>query len=439
MPAGHAIRTVVAFGALVCALPSPLHADAVTMWNANANRAANATCIGPSGNALHESRLYAMVHIAIHDAVNAIERRSHPYAYDAKTVSYASFDAAVATAAHDVLVDVIGRLPADCVGTGLATVGADYATALSAIPTGPSRAAGVTVGQEAARAVLTLRQHDGSDQPLIDPAFPQGTRPGEYRFTPELPFVFLPAWGRVTPFVLKHPAQFRPKPPYHVKDKKYAADVHEIQALGGDGTTTPSTRSADQTEIGRFWIESSPQAWNRLARTVSAGQVLEPWENARLFALLNVALADGYIGSWSTKFHYLFWRPVTAIRLAETDGNPLTIGDPTWTPLQLTYPMPDYDSAHAVEGGAGAEILKRFFGTDHMSFSACSFTLPSGSTCADPGAVFRSYSSFSEAAGENTVSRIYIGIHFRKAVEEGERHGRRIAGRAVRRFFRPVD
>lgn len=436
MPAGQAIRTVVALGAL--ALPVNAYADAITMWNINANKAANATCIGPSGNAPYESRLYAMVHIAVHDAVNAIDRRSHPYAYDARAVPFASFDAAVAAAARDVLLDVIGQLPADCMGTGVATVEADYAAAIGNIPAGPARTAGLQVGRAAARAILQLRDDDGSDQPLADPNFPQGTRPGEYQFTPDLPFAFLPGWGRVTPFVLKHSAQFRPDPPYDVRSKKYAADVAEIQLLGGDAMTTPSARSAEQTEIGRFWIESSPQSWNRLARTVSAAQVLEPWENARLFALLNVALADGYIASWDAKFHYLFWRPVTAIRLGETDGNPQTIGDPTWTPLQLTYPMPDYDSAHAVEGGVGAEVLKRFFGTDQVNFFACSFTLPTGSTCADPGAIYRAYSSFSQAAAENTVSRIYIGIHFRKAVEEGERHGRRIAGRAVRLFFRPV-
>ena len=438
MPAGHAIRTVITFSALAFALPMPVYADAVTLWNVNANKAANATCIGPSGNGLYESRLYAMVHIAIHDAVNAIERRSRPYAYDAQAVSYASFDAAVATAARNVLRNVIGELPADCIGTGLATVDADYESALSAIPPGPSRSAGVEVGRAAARAILRLRRHDGSEQPLIDPAFPQGTAPGEYRFTPDLPFVFLPGWGRVTPFVLTHAAQFRPEPPYDVRGKKYAADVAEVQTLGGDNITTPSTRSADQTEIGLFWLESSPQAWNRLARTVSAAQLLEPWENARLFALLNVAMADGYIGSWDTKYHYLFWRPVTAIRLGDTDGNPLTIGDPTWTPLQLTYPIPDYDSGHAVQGGVAAEILRRFFSTDHINFTACSFTLPLGSTCTDPGAVYRSYSSFSQAAEENSLSRIYVGIHFRKAVEEGERHGRRIAGRAVKLFFRPV-
>lgn len=438
MSVRHSLCTIIAFGALTVARPTAVAADAITLWNANANKAVNATCIGPSGNGLYESRLYAMVHIAIHDAVNAIERRSRPYAYDAQTVSHASFDAAAATAARDVLIDVIARLPADCIGSGPATVEADYAAALAAIPPSPSRVAGIQVGRAAADAILRLRQDDGSDQPLVDPDFPQGAKPGEYRFTPGVPFVFLPKWGRVTPFVLTHSAQFRPGPPYDVRSKRYAADVHEVQSLGGDGVTTPSTRSGDQTEIGRFWLESSPQAWNRLARTVSVAQALAPWENARLFALLNVAMADGYIGSWDTKYYYLFWRPVTAIHLGDSDGNPLTIGDPTWTPLQLTYPIPDYDSGHAVQGGVASEVLKRFFGTDHVSFTACSFTLLAGSTCADPGAIYRSYQSFSQAAEENSLSRIYVGIHFRNAVEVGERHGRRIAGRAMQRFFKVV-
>ncbi len=178
MATAQSSRTVIALAALAFALPAHASADAVTMWSINANRAANATCIGPSGNGLYEVRLYAMVHIAIHDAVNAIERRSRPYAYDAQTVSHASFDAAVARAARDVLLDVIGRLPADCMGTGQATVEADYTAALAAIPPGPSRTAGLQVGRAAAHAVLRLRQNDGADQPLVDPDFPQGTRPG---------------------------------------------------------------------------------------------------------------------------------------------------------------------------------------------------------------------------------------------------------------------
>jgi hypothetical protein len=190
-------------------------------------------------------------------------------------------------------------------------------------------------------------------------------------------------------------------------------------------------RAPEQTQIGLFWIESSPLAWNRLARAVSASRGVGLWENARLFGLLNMSLADGYIASWDSKYHYNFWRPVTAIHTAATDGNPDTLEDRTWTPLQFTYPMPDHDSAHSVEGGAAAETLKQFFGTDDIPFSACSLTLPAGPRCTDPSPVFRSYTSFSQAADENGVSRILIGIHFRRAVEEGIQHGRQIAKRAA--------
>jgi PAP2 superfamily len=281
-----------------------------------------------------------------------------------------------------------------------------------------------------------LRASDGSDAPFQDFAYPQGTNPGEYRYTPGFDFVFGREWANVTPFVLEHSAQFRPRPPYNVTSHKYTADFNEIKALGGDDMTTPSARTAGQTEIGLFWIESSPLAWNRIARSVSARRGLDPWENARLFGLLNLAMADGYIGSWETKYHYSYWRPVTAIQTADTDGNPDTVADPTWTPLQLTYPMPDYDSGHAVQGGTAAEVLKRFFRTDRVRFKACSFTLPAGSRCTDASPVLRSYASFSQAADENALSRILIGIHFRLAVEEGVRHGRKIGRRAVKQFLR---
>jgi len=188
-----------------------------------------------------------------------------------------------------------------------------------------------------------------------------------------------------------------------------------------------------------FWIESSPLAWNRLARAVSVQRGFDLWENARLFGLLNMALADGYIASWEVKYHYSFWRPITAIREGDNDGNPATLSDSTWTPLQPTYPMPDHDSGHAVQGGVAAEILKQVFGTDDVSFTACSTTVPAGGTCTDATPVIRSYSSFSQAADENAVSRIYIGIHFRNAVERGVHHGRRIAAYAVHQFMKPVQ
>jgi hypothetical protein len=416
--------------------------DAVLDWNANAGKAAIAACIAPTDNPLHESRMYAMMHVAIHDALNAIDRRSDPYVFHGRTRRPASPDAAVATAARDVLVPLLSELPApfpqECIDAGVTSVEADYAAALGAIPDNAAKTRGMRKGAMAAAAILALRASDGSDTPLVDSAYPQGTDPGEYRFTPGTPFAFAPGWADVTPFVLRDASQFRAPPPYDVTSRRYTRDFRQVKRLGGDGTSTPSDRTNNQTEMALFWVESSPLQWNRIARTVSAGRGLDMWENARLFGLVNLAMADGYIGSFETKYLYNFWRPVTAIQNAGTDGNPNTSADPTWTPLVTTPPIPDYDSAHAVEGGAAAQVLRRFFGTDDISFKTCSLTLPAGSTCDDPSPVTRSFSSFSEAAEENAFSRVLVGFHFRKACEVGVQHGRTIGNRAVNRFLLPV-
>jgi hypothetical protein len=386
--------------------------------------------------------MYAMMHVAIHDALNAIDRRSQPYAFRGGTNRPVSPNAAVATAARDVLVPLLSELPdpfpQECIDAGVASVEADYAAALDAIPDGGAKSRGMRKGAKAAAAILALRASDGSDTPLLDPAYPQGTDPGEYRFTPGTPFAFAPGWADVTPFVLRDSSQFRPSAPYRVTSEGYTRDFRQVKRLGGDDTSTPSDRTAAQTEIALFWVESSPLQWNRIARTVSADRDLDMWENARLFGLLNLAMADGYIGSFETKYLYNFWRPVTAIRNADTDGNPNTNVDADWTPLVQTPPIPDYDSAHSVEGGAAAQVLRRFFGTDEIDFETCSLTLPAGSTCDDVPSVTRSYSSFSEAADENAFSRVLVGFHFRKACAVGVQHGREIGDRAFRLFLRPV-
>jgi PAP2 superfamily len=419
-----------------------VRSDAVSVWNANAGDAAVAACLAPSNNPLHESRLYAAMHLAVHDALNAIDRRSRPYAFATRhRLPRASVDAAVATAARGVLVPLLQQLPApfsDCAAAGVASVETDYAAALATITDGPAKDEGVQLGQAAAATILAMRTGDGADTPLFDTAYQQGTAPGEYRFTPGFSFAFAPGWADVTPFALKDSAQFRAPPPYAVTARRYTADFDEVKRLGGDGVTTPSDRSAEQTEIARFWLESPPLQWNRIARTVSAERDLDPWEQAQLFGLLNMALADGYIGSFETKYHYNYWRPVTAIRTADTDGNPNTSADPTWTPLAPTPPIPDHDSAHSVEGGAAAAVLARFFGTDHVGFATCSWTLPSGSTCTDAVPTLRRYRSFSQAAEENALSRILVGFHFRNAVEKGIKHGRKIGSYAVSRYLRPV-
>jgi hypothetical protein len=418
--------------------------DAVTVWNANAGVAATAACLAPINNPVHESRLYAMMHVAIHDALNAIDRRSHPYAFHAQADAGASPEAAVAAAARYVLVPLIAQLPLElhtqaCIDTGVASVEAAYRAALAVDPhSGHAKAQGIVVGKAAAAAILALRADDRAVGPFLHHACAQDTNPGEYQCTPGTPFIAFEVWGNVTPFVLKDSSQFRPGPPYVVNRKKYTADFNEVKWLGGDDVTTPSARTADQTEIALFWSESSPLKWNRIARTVSADRGLSLWENARLFGLLNLALADGYIAMAATKNHYNYWRPVTAIQTGDTDGNPDTMGDPTWTPLRPTPPNQDYASGHAIEGGAGAEVLTQFFGTDEVSFQDCGAALPDGSTCSDATPVFRSFTSFSQAAAENAYSRILIGFHFRKSIEEGTRYGQRIGRRAANLYLRPV-
>jgi hypothetical protein len=400
-------RTLLAIAAgtsVLAAVAAPagahpaVRSDAVSAWNANAGDAAIAACLAPANNPLHEARMYAAMHVAIHDALNAIQRRSRPYAFVAQhPLPDASPDAAIAAAARDVLVPLLEQLPApfsDCAPAGVSGVEDDYAAALSAIADGRAKEQGVQIGRAAAAVILAVRTDDGANTPLFDTAYPQGTAPGTYRFTPGFSFAFAPGWADVTPFVLRNSSQFRPSPPYKVTSRRYTADFAEVKRLGGDGITTPSERTAEQTEIARFWVESAPLQYN-------------------------------------------FWRPVTAIQEADTDGNPNTSADPTWTPLVPTPPIPDYDSAHSVEGGAAAQVLRQFFGTDRIAFSTCSLTLPSGSTCDNASPVTRRYRSFSQAADENGLSRILVGFHFRKAVEEGIEHGTRIGGRAVDRFMLP--
>jgi hypothetical protein len=429
------------------AAPGLASADAVTDWNANAGAAALAACIAPSDDPLHESRLYAMLHLAVHDALNAIKRRSRPYAYDASAAPATSADAAVAAAARDVLVSQLARIgapfPPQCSSAGMARVETDYVAALAAIADGPAKTRGIALGQAAAAAVIAKRAGDGSDTPLVDPNFAQGTAPGQWRFTAgSPPIAFAAGWAQVAPFVLRSAAQFRPGPPLAVACegtapnnangcRKYAADLEEVRRLGSDAVSAPSARSAEQTEIALFWVESSPLAWNRIARSVSAARRLDPWQNARLFGLLNMALADGYVASFATKYHYRFWRPVTAIREAADDGNPGTQADPAWMSLRPTPPIPDYESAHSVEGAAAARVMARVFGRDHIAFSACSLTLPAGSNCKDANPVRRNFRGFRQAADENGISRIYVGFHFRDAVEKGLKHGAQIGDWAV--------
>ena len=420
---------------LILAWPGLARADAVIDWNETAARAGFAAgldnefgCVDP----LHESRMFAMMHVAIHDALNAIDRRYQPYAFDGQAPAGTSPEAAVAAAAHDVLVALFPELPSELGLTPEAAVDlveAAYVAALAAIPDGAAKAQGILIGQAAAAAILNLRDADGANTPpFLDFTYVPGPDPGDFQFIPgyDPPFAAFTRWGKVTPFVLTSSSQYRPKAPYDVSSKKYAADFNEVKSLGGVDSTM---RTAEQTEIALFWVEGSPQGWNRIARTVSVQQGLDLWENARLFGLLNLASADAYIADFDGKYFYEFWRPVTAIRAADTDGNPETVADPTWDSLVLGGPVPEYPSGHSGQGGAMAEVLARFFG-DKVSFSPTATTQPD---------VTRSFTSFSQAAQENADSRIYVGFHFRHATIEGLKLGGKVGKVAFNHYLRPVQ
>jgi hypothetical protein len=441
----HVVRGVstrsAARAGLICicllAVTSHLAANEVRQWNAIAGQASFAS--GLSANPLFESRVYAMTHAAIHDSLNAIDRRYETYAFHGTAHPSASPEGAIATAAYLVLVNQFSLLGPYGVTPQKQMLDAAYAARLALIPDGLAKTQGINAGAMAAAAILALRANDGWDkQVFLDHGYPQGTAPGEFRFLPGTDFAFLPTWGNVPPFSLFRANQYRPNPPDRIDSKKYAADLNEIKQLGGDGVNTPSVRTPEQTQIALFWLESSPLGWNRIARTVAATRGLGLWETAHLLGLLNLALADGYIANFDTKGHYNRWRPITAIREAATDGNPRTTADLTWTPLAGTPAGPEYDSGHALEGGAAAEIMRRVFGADNIAFTACSTTVPAGGTCNDATPVTRSFQSFSQAAEENAVSRIYVGFHFRDSVVQGLEHGRQLGHHTFVHHLRPL-
>ena len=251
-------------------------------------------------------------------------------------------------------------------------------------------------------------------------SYTPGTKPGDYRPTaPDFKPAFLPHWGSVTPFVLNSSAQVRCPEPPAVDSLRALADLEEVKAIGGSKS---ATRTAEQSEIARYWYKNSPQGWNRIAREVSAARQFDVWENARLFALVNLAMADGFIAGFEDKYHCNYWRPVTAIR----EG-----GDREWLSYLPTPPVPDYPSTHTVLGAAAATVMARFFNTDFVSFSMTSGTPYPNIT--------RKFWSFSEAARENGASRILAGIHFTTAVNAGYIQGERIGDWVFEHALRAAD
>ena len=415
---------------------APVHADELTDWNAIA---IDVLVLGGQ-NPVVMTRGLAMAHLAVHDALNAIDRRYEPYLYDARAEPGAAPGAAVAAAMHDALVGALtGFGTREQQVKGKERVDAAFAAAVTNTPEGRARRDGIAVGQAAAAAMLTLRKADGATAQV---AYTPGTQPGQWRphpnpvpANPPIPDAtlalgnvpaMLPQWGHMMPFTMRAPWQFRLRPPPALTSETYTRDYNEVKRLGGKQSTV---RTAAQDEIARFWYEASAPGWNRIARIIAGRRVLDRWEQARLFALLNAAMADGYIAGADTRYLYNFWRPVTAIRAGGSDGNDATAGDPAWETFMNTPPLPEYPSTHSVLGGAAAVVMSRFLGTDQVSF-----TMTSGAPFAG---ITRSFTSFSQAQEENGDSRVYSGIHFRNSTVAGILQGEQIGRQAFAQYLQP--
>jgi len=405
------LKVAVGLLALV-SLPAPVRADVVTDWNLTTLQAAAAAGVNQ-----RQQRVATMVHAAIHDAVNSIAPQYEAYAVHVAPSAEASIEAAAVQAAYGVLIQL---LPGQA-----ALLDAARSASLSQIPDGPAKEEGLAVGEAVAGQIVALRSTDGSD---VDGTYTFGSGPGEYQRTPPtFGNPALPAFGFVTPFVLRRGDQFRAEGPPRLRSHKYAADFNEVKRLG---SVNSAERTAEQTEIALCGAEPPLAMWNRVARSMTAQRQTGLVENARLFALMNLAMMDATIACWDSKYTYRFWRPVTAIPLADTDGNDATEADPAWTPFRPTPLHPEYPSAHACVSTAAANVLTSFFGS-HTAFSTTTSTCPAG--------VVRSYDSFQAMADEVGESRIFIGFHFRSSIRDGARMGRHIAHRTVHRFLQPLD
>jgi hypothetical protein len=400
------LRLIVAFFFSVL-LAAPLaRAAEVERWNRVATDAAVAVEMDP----LNESRIFAIVHASIHDALNAIERRYESYQARISAAPGASPEAAVAAAAHASLIEL---MPAR-----KAAFDAALAETLAQVTDKQAAERGLQAGRQAAAINVAKRRDDGASREV---KYMPGLKAGQYRPTPP---DFTPAafaqWGMIRPFALTSAAQFRPAPPLDPKSARARAEIDEVRLIGAK---TSAARTAEQSEIARYWYESSPQGWNRVARVVALERNLDEWQSARLLALVNFAMADGFIAGFEAKYHYKYWRPASAIR--DNGGQ-----DAEWLPDLWTPPVPDYPSTHTVLGAAAAAVLARYFGTDFVPFSMTSGAPYAGIT--------RKFWSFSEAARENGASRILAGIHFATAVQAGYEQGERIGVFTYERVLRPL-
>jgi len=410
---GVALHTA-GLSALILLCGRIVRADTVLDWNITALKTTAAAPFNPP----LESRNLAIVHAAMFDAVNSIVGEFHAYAAELSAPKGASPDAAAAAAAHFALVNLYPPQQA--------MLDAAYLASLASIAVGSAKTDGIAVGEAVAAKILARRDADGADAAIIKPYTP-GSRPGDWIPTPPASRPALdPGWGSVQPFLLQEGSQFRPPPPPALDSPQYTRDFNEIKEIG---SATSSARTPDQTDLARFWISTGPQIWNPAARQVAIARGLTLSQNARAFALLSLAGADAFIASWDAKFTYNQWRPVTAIRAANTAVNPDTLADPGWTPLLITPPFPDYIAGHTTYAGAAEEVLEHVFGRHPGVVMKL--------TSATARGVVETYTTFDGIAEGVVEARVLGGIHWRTSSLRGRRVGRQVGAFAVRHFLRP--
>jgi hypothetical protein len=406
-------RFMLAVAATLAALAAPAlaRADTVTEWNLNAANALIVSAAQPPNVSIPHM---AMVHGAVYDAVNAIDAGHDGYLLTSRlAMPFDSKEAAAATAAYRVLLSLV---PAQ-----KAVLDAQYGASLAGIPDGSPKTRGIAVG-EAAAAMIAARTDDGRFGAF---RFGVGSGPGVWK--PVLPaFANDPnAWVKdVRPFLIRNASQFRSRGPLSLESQKYAREFEEVKSLG---SATSTTRTADQTHAARYWAENPPATWSRVFRALSAQQGLFLADNARLYAMLYLTAADAFISVWDDKAHWSFWRPITAIREADIDGNPATEKDEAWLPLIANPPYPEHPSGHTGFSGSVVATLQDFFTTDEIAW-----------TDTNNAGLTRSFSRFSQAIDEIVDARVWSGIHFRTADEQGARIGTQVAKWRDRHFFQAV-
>jgi PAP2 superfamily len=382
--------------------------NAVITWNTHAQTAIYEVARqSPTAT----TRSFAMVQGAVYDAVNAIAGTPYePYLIAPRARPSDSTPAVVATAAYRVLLSLF---PGEA-----ESLRARYDESLAAIPDGPSKHRGIAVGQAATAAMIDARRDDGASS---NATWTVGTDPGQWRPTPP-DYLQVGAWfATLKPFVIRDPGGFRTPGPPALTSAAYARDLNEVKALG---SATSTVRTPDQTEAAIWWDDLRLVEWE-ITRQLATTQGLDTLQTARLFAMVDVAAVDTTIACYKEKKFWSFWRPVTAIPLADTDGNPATAADPAWTPLRITHPSTEYPSGHACFTSATVTVLRKFFGRDDISFSA--YSADSGTT--------RHYDSFSEAMAELIEARIWAGLPFRSATVDGQPLGAAVARYVLRHEF----